>query len=64
MHPPFRALLPYTILPPYTPLQELRVLFFGALLKKDLHYWTTKKGPWHEMIGQVFHLDDAVTLHP
>ena len=36
---------------------ELRLYFFGALLKKDLRFWTTKKGPWYEMISQVFHLD-------
>ena len=41
--------------------QELRIMFFDALLKKDLHYWTTKKGPWHEMISEVFHLDHAIS---
>ena len=36
---------------------ELRLYFFSSLLKKDLRFWTSRKGPWHEMIGQVFSLD-------
>jgi ABC-type dipeptide/oligopeptide/nickel transport system ATPase component len=40
--------------------QELMVYYFGALLKKDLNFWTVKKGSPYETFRQVWELDGKI----
>ena len=40
--------------------QELKLYYFGAMLKKDLHFWTVKKGSPNETIWQVWELDRKI----